>query len=71
MQILITIPIRTATEERYLSTVRCHKIYLRNTSSQVRLNGMGMLNTHRDIWINSEIEVDEMAKISKQIIHLK
>ncbi|KAL4098258.1 hypothetical protein QTP88_022899 [Uroleucon formosanum] len=49
LQIFITLPVSTATEERSFSTLRCLKTYLRNSSGQIRLNGLALLNIHRDV----------------------
>ncbi|XP_022180618.1 52 kDa repressor of the inhibitor of the protein kinase-like, partial [Myzus persicae] len=49
LQIFITLPISTATGERSFSTLRRLKTYLRNSSGQIRLNGLALLNIHRDI----------------------
>lgn len=70
MQILITLPVTTATDKMSFSNLRHHKIYLRNTTGQVRLNDLVMLNIHCAIYIDSEMVVDEMAKTSKQKIYL-
>lgn len=51
LQIFITLPVATASGERSFSTLRRIKTYLRNTTGQIRLNGLSMLNIHRDIII--------------------
>lgn len=45
-------------------------MYLRNITGPVRLNGLIMLSIHRDINIDPEMVVDEMAKTPKQMINL-
>ena len=51
LRILATLPVRTTTcsSERSFSTLRRLKTYLRNTIGSNRLNGLALLNIHRDI----------------------
>jgi hypothetical protein len=71
LQILITLPVTTATGERSFSTLRRLKNYLRNTTGQQRLNGMAALNIHNDIEVKPDLVLDEMAKHSTRRINLK
>ena len=48
-QILATLPVTTATNEHSFSALKYLKTYLRNTTKEVRLNGLALLNVHRDI----------------------
>jgi len=52
LQIFATLPISTATVEQSFSTLRRLKNYLRSITSEVRLNGLEMLNIHKEIDIN-------------------
>ena len=71
LQILVTLPVTTATGERSFSTLRRLKTYLRNTTGQQRLNGMATLNIHTDIEVKPDLVLDEMAKHSTRRINLK
>lgn len=71
LQILITLPVTTASGERSFSTLRRLKTYLRNTTGQQRLNGMATLNIHNDIEVKPDLVLDEMAKHSTRRINLK
>lgn len=62
LQILATIPVSTATPERTFSSLRRLKNYLRNTTSENRLNGLALMNIH----YGAEIDVDEVVDIFKQ-----
>ncbi|CAI6375957.1 unnamed protein product [Macrosiphum euphorbiae] len=70
LQIFITLPVTTASGERSFSTLRRIKTYLRNTTGQNRLNGLSMLNIHRDIIITPEEIVNEMGKTSNKRLAL-
>jgi succinate dehydrogenase/fumarate reductase-like Fe-S protein len=64
--------VSTVTGKRSFSTHRHLKTYLRNSSRQIRLNGLALLNIHRDINIDINNFMDELAKksIQKLNIHL-
>ena len=62
LQIFITLPVTTATSERSFSDLKYLKSYLRNTTSQNRLNGMAMLYINKDFSLSCEEVLDEMAK---------
>ena len=49
IQILATLPVTTATNKRSFSALKYLKTYLRNTTKEVRLNGLALLYVHRDI----------------------
>lgn len=66
LQILITLPATTATGERSFSTLRRIKSYLGNTTGQIRLNGLSMLNIHWDITITPNENIKEMGKTSNK-----
>jgi len=65
--ILVTLPVTTATPERNVSTLHRLKTYLRNTTGESRLNGLAMLNIHRDIEISTDAVLDELSKLSRRI----
>ncbi|CAG9825753.1 unnamed protein product [Phaedon cochleariae] len=60
LQILATIPVSTATPERTFSSLRRLKNYLRNTTSENRLNGLALMNIH----YGTEIDADEVLDAS-------
>ena len=55
LQILITIPISSASCERSISTLRNLKTYLRNTMVQDRLNGLALMHAYRKM----ELDLDK------------
>ena len=54
IQILATLPVTTAKNERSFSALKYLKTYLRNTTKEMRLNGLALLYVHRDISLNFE-----------------
>ncbi|XP_025415794.1 52 kDa repressor of the inhibitor of the protein kinase-like [Sipha flava] len=54
LKYLITLPVTTASGERSFSTLKHLKTYLRNTTSENRLNGLALLNIHQEIKITPE-----------------
>ena len=54
IQILATLPVTTATNKRSFSALRYLKTYLRNTTKEVRINGLALLYVHRDIGLDFE-----------------
>jgi len=67
LKIFVTLPITTSSCERSFSTLRRLKTYLRNTSSEDRLNGLALLNIHRDIEISCDAVLNELAKTSRRL----
>lgn len=61
LQIMATLPVTTCTSERSFSTLRRLKTYLRNTTNEERLNGLALLNVHRDCKIDPERVIDELC----------
>ena len=57
LQILTTIPISSASCERFISTLRNLKTYLRNTMVQDRLNGLALMHARREM----ELDLDLFA----------
>ena len=54
LQILITIPMSSASCERSISTLRNLKTYLRSTMVQDRLNGLALMHAHREMELDLE-----------------
>ncbi|XP_008185846.1 zinc finger MYM-type protein 1-like [Acyrthosiphon pisum] len=65
--ILATFPVTTSTSERSFSTLRRLKTYLRNTVGENRLNGLALMNIHRDIPISTAEVIDELALQSRRL----
>ena len=59
IQILATLPVTTATNERSFSALKYLKTYLRNTTKEVRLNSLALLHVHRDISLDFEQVIAE------------
>ncbi|XP_013192236.2 52 kDa repressor of the inhibitor of the protein kinase-like [Amyelois transitella] len=68
LQILATIPVSTATPERTFSSLRRLKNYLRNTTSENRLNGLALMNIHYMIEIDANEVVDIFKKKNRRLI---
>lgn len=67
IKILVTLPVTTCTAERSFSTLRRLKTYLRNTMSQNRLNGLALLNIHREITVTPEEVLNQITKTKKKL----
>lgn len=67
LQILATLPVTSCTAERSFSTLKYLKSYLRNTTSETRLNGLALLYVHKDILVNSEEVLNELAKKPRRL----
>lgn len=67
LQIFATLPVSTSSTERSFSTLRRIKTYLRNSTSEQRLNGLAMLNIHRDISISTNEIIDLLAKRPRRL----
>jgi len=65
--ILATFPVTTSTSERSFSTLPRLKTYLRNTVGESRLNGLGLMNIHRDKPIFTAEVIDELALQSRRL----
>lgn len=67
MQIGATLPVTVASSERSFSTLRRIKTYLRNKTGEQRLNGLALLNIHRDIEVTNEEILNIMAKKPRRL----
>ena len=67
LQIFVTLPVTTAVSERSFSTLRRLKTYLRNTTCEDRLNGLALLNIHREIVVLVDEILDELAKCPRRL----
>lgn len=68
LQILATIPVSTATPKRTFSSPRRLKNYLRNTTSENRLNGLALMNIHYGIEIDANEVVDIFKKKNRRLV---
>ena len=53
--------------ERSFSTLRRLKTYLRNRTGEERLNGLALLNIHRDVEVTSDRILDILARKTRRI----
>lgn len=66
-KIFVTIPVTTASSERSFSTLRRLKTYLRNTTAEERLNGLALLNIHREIPVSVNEVLDELGQRKRKM----
>ncbi|XP_033108546.1 52 kDa repressor of the inhibitor of the protein kinase-like [Anneissia japonica] len=62
LQIASILPVSTATVERSFSTLRRLKTYLRNRTSQERLNGLALMNIYNTVAIDTDRIIDRFSK---------
>lgn len=67
LNILASLPVTTATCERSFSTLRRLKTYLWNTITENRLNGLALMNIHRDVKVTVEEVIENMARKNRRI----
>ncbi|CAI6376013.1 unnamed protein product [Macrosiphum euphorbiae] len=67
LKILITLPVTTASSERSFSSLRRLKTYLRNTTGENRLNGLAVMNIHRDLVVTTDEIIDTLALKNRRI----
>ncbi|GBM69584.1 hypothetical protein AVEN_261649-1 [Araneus ventricosus] len=67
LKLLAVLPVSVATVERSFSSLRRLKTYLRNTTSERRLNGLAMLSIHRDIKIRDEEVLDKFVSAPRNL----
>ncbi|GBL82357.1 repressor of the inhibitor of the protein kinase [Araneus ventricosus] len=66
LKLLAVVPVSVATVERSFSSLRRLKTYLRNTTSESRLNGLALLSIHRNIKIRDEV-LDKFASVPRNL----
>ncbi|XP_025410434.1 52 kDa repressor of the inhibitor of the protein kinase-like [Sipha flava] len=71
LKIFSILPVTTASVERSFSTLKLIKTYLRNSTSENRLNGLALLNVHRNIDIDIESLIDVFANRKERRINFK
>lgn len=70
LQILYTatLAISTATIERSFSTLKRLKTYLRNSTGQMRLTGLALMNIHRELHVDDDILLNKfLTKKNRRI----
>ena len=67
IQILATLPVTTATNSRSFSALKYLKTYLRNTTKEVRLNGLALLYVQRDISLDFEQVIAEFSRRNRRL----
>jgi len=67
LQILITLSVTTASSERSSSSLRRLKTYLRNTTGENRLNGLTVMNIHRDLVVTTDEIIDTLSSKIRRI----
>ena len=61
------LPVSIASSERSFSSLRRIKTYLRNKIGEDRLNGLALLNRHRDVDMTPEEVNNAMSKLNRKI----
>ncbi|XP_025425341.1 uncharacterized protein LOC112694162 [Sipha flava] len=67
LQILVTLPVSSATNERTFSNLKRIKTYLRNSMSEGRLNGLAMLSINKNYSIKPEEVIEELARKKRRL----
>jgi hypothetical protein len=67
LKLLAVLPVSVASAERSFSSLRRLKTYLRNTTSENRLNGLALLSIHRDITITDEEVLKQFSLKSRNL----
>lgn len=70
LEVLCVLPVTSAEPERSFSTLRRLKTWLRATTTETRLNGLAVLNIHREIDVNPEDVVERFANRGKRRMDL-
>lgn len=68
---LSILPVSTASVERSFSTLKRIKLYLRNSTDETRLNGLALMNIHRDLHIDSEVIINMFASKKERRLDFK
>ncbi|XP_065315477.1 uncharacterized protein LOC135924347 [Gordionus sp. m RMFG-2023] len=66
-QILACLPITTCTNERTFSNLRRLKTYLRYTTSQNRINGLALLNIHRELTPDNTKIINKLSNSKRKL----
>jgi hypothetical protein len=71
LKLLAILPVSTALVERSFSSLKRIKTYLRNSTGEARLNGLALLNIHRDKQIDKDIIINMFASIKRKAFRFK
>lgn len=71
LKIFSILPVTTASVERSFSSLKRIKTYLRNSTSETRLNGLALMNVHRDINIDADIITNIFASKKERRLDFK
>ena len=61
LRIFGTIPVTACSCERYISTLRRLKTFMRSTMGEIRLTSLALLNVHREINLDIEVIINRFA----------
>ena len=67
IQILATLPVTSAINERSFSPLKYLKTYLRNRTKEVHLNGLALLCVHHDISLDFEQFIAELSRKNRRL----
>lgn len=67
LQILVTLPVTSCEAERSFSSLKRIKTYLRNSTSETRLNGLAALNIHYNIDVQTEEIINCLATSKRRL----
>lgn len=65
LKLLTILPVSVATIERSFSNLRRFKKYLRNTTSETRLDGLALLFIHKDICVSNEEVLNKFTNVPR------
>ena len=71
LRLAATFPVTSCSCERSVSVLRRLKTYLRNTMSQERMNGLALLNVHREISVSAEEVIEHFARDNPRRMKLR
>lgn len=67
LHILAVLPVTSCESERSFSSLKRIKTYLRNSTSETRLNGLAVLNIHREIPVTEDEVIEVLASINRRL----
>ncbi|XP_060874342.1 52 kDa repressor of the inhibitor of the protein kinase-like [Metopolophium dirhodum] len=71
LKLLAILPVSTASVERSFSSLKRIKTYLRNSTGEARLNGLALMNIHRDIQIDTDAILNMFASKKERRLDFK
>ncbi|KAF0707053.1 52 kDa repressor of the inhibitor of the protein kinase-like [Aphis craccivora] len=67
LHILAVLPVTSCESERSFSSLKRIKTYLRNSTSETRLNGLAVLNIHREVPVTEDEVIKVLASIKRRL----